>query len=105
MVEVYLYGNLRRFAQNGDNSRGGALRMEPRADETVDTLLMRMEMPLDEIHHIFLNGKLLVTRSGMARWLRFPQVRPDPFDWNLGTPVKSGDRIGLFGRDMAALVV
>ena len=41
----------------------------------------------------------------MARWLGYQQVRPDPFDWNLSTPVKPGDRIGLFGRDMAALVV
>ncbi len=105
MVEVHLYGNLRRYAQNGDSSRGSVLRMEPRADETVDTLLTRMEIPLDKIHHIFLNAKLLVTRSGMAKWLRYQQVRTDPFDWNLATPLKPGDRIGLFGRDMAALVV
>jgi hypothetical protein len=41
----------------------------------------------------------------MARWLGHRQVRANPFDWDLNVAVKSGDRIGLFGRDMGALVV
>jgi hypothetical protein len=41
----------------------------------------------------------------MANWLGYQQVRESPFDWDLKVPVKDGDRIGLFGEDMAALVV
>jgi hypothetical protein len=54
---------------------------------------------------VFLNHKLLATRSAMARWLQYRQVRSNPFDWDLTVPIQSGDRLGLFGRDMAALVV
>jgi hypothetical protein len=32
-------------------------------------------------------------------------MRSNPFDWDLDIPVKAGDRIGLFGRDMSALVI
>ena len=41
----------------------------------------------------------------MARWMGYQQVRKDPFNWDLNVAVKPSDRIGLFGRDMAALVV
>ena len=37
MVEVHLYGNLRRHAKKGDSGRGSVLRMVPRADETLET--------------------------------------------------------------------
>jgi hypothetical protein len=33
------------------------------------------------------------------------QVHENPLEWKLDVAVKAGDRIGLFGRDMAALVV
>ena len=41
----------------------------------------------------------------MAYWIRYQQVNENPLDWNLEVAVKAGDRIGIFGRDMAALVV
>jgi hypothetical protein len=41
----------------------------------------------------------------MAKWMGYPQVRTDPFDWKLDIPINPDDRIGLFGRDMAALVI
>ena len=41
----------------------------------------------------------------MAYRMGFQQVNEDPLDWNLEIALKEGDRIGLFGRDMAALVV
>jgi hypothetical protein len=64
-----------------------------------------MGVSTEDIYSIFLNGKLLAARSGMARWLGYQQIRSNPFDWDLNVPVKSNDRIGLFGRDMAALVI
>lgn len=102
-VDVHLYGKLRRFGRLPAPPH--ILQVEPVDDETMASLLERLEIPVDEIHSIFLNSKLLAARSGMARWIGYQQVRADPFDWNLNVPVKTGDRIGLFGRDMAALVI
>jgi len=53
---------------------------------------------------IFL-ATLLATRSAMAYWMRYQQVHKDPLEWKLDIPVKQGDRVGLFGKDMAALVI
>ena len=102
MVEIHLYGKLRRYAKD---SPDGIIRVTPESDETLDILIKRLGIPLDDIYSIFYNSKLLAARSGMASWIRYPQVRSTPFDWDLSITVQSSDRIGLFGRDMAALVV
>ncbi|KPJ77769.1 MAG: hypothetical protein AMJ54_06215 [Deltaproteobacteria bacterium SG8_13] len=102
-VDLHLYGKLRKFGDlPGDDP---VLQVVPDAGETLASLLERLNIPPAEIYSIFLNSKLLAARSGMARWIGYQQVRADPFDWNLKVPVKAGDRIGLFGRDMAALVI
>ena len=103
VVDIHIYGKLRRFVhQTGDDH---VLHVVPDDGETLASLLERIEIPADEIYSIFLNSRLLAARSGMARWIGYQQVRSDPFDWNLDVPVKAGDRVGLFGRDMAALVI
>lgn len=102
MVEIRLYGKLRRYA--GD-SPDGIIRVSPEPDESIEFLLKRLDIPLEDIYTIFYNSKLLAARSGMARWLGYQQVRSTPFDWDLSQTVALSDRIGLFGRDMAALVV
>ncbi|CAB1057557.1 hypothetical protein D1BOALGB6SA_2310 [Olavius sp. associated proteobacterium Delta 1] len=48
---------------------------------------------------------MLAARTGMASWIGYPQVRATPFAWDLSIAGQSSERIGLFGRDMAALVV
>jgi hypothetical protein len=45
------------------------------------------------------------TRSAIAHWIRYQQVHENALEWKLDIAVKAGDRIGLFGRDMAALVI
>jgi hypothetical protein len=102
MVEIRLYGKLRRYAKD---SPASIIRVSPEPNETLDILLKRLGIPLEDIYSVFFNSKLLAARSGMARWMGYQQVRADPFDWNLNATVKPSDRIGLFGRDMAALVV
>ena len=102
MADIHLYGKLRRFAdKNPDN----IIRVTPESNETVEMLLNRIGIPLEDIYSIFYNSKLLAARSGMASWIGYQQVRSSPFDWDLSITVQSSDRIGLFGRDMAALVV
>ncbi len=102
-VELHLYGKLRRYAQA--TGKGHIVHVAPDEDETLASMLERVGLPSSEIYSIFFNSKLLAARSGMARWIGYQQVRADPFDWDLKIAVKAGDRIGLFGRDMAALVV
>ncbi|MCL0073936.1 hypothetical protein M1O50_03540 [Dehalococcoidia bacterium] len=43
----------------------------------------------------------------MAPWLGYQQARSGVPNQNMGlnTPVRSGDRVGLFARNMAMLVV
>ena len=105
MAEIRLYGKLRRLVLAVPKSQAHIVRVSPKPRETLEMLLARMDIPMDEIYTIFFNAKVLATRSAMAKWLSYPQVRTDPFDWKLNILVKPNDRIGLFGRDMAALVI
>jgi hypothetical protein len=105
MAEIHLYGRLRRYAQDNQSDRGSVIRVPTGTDETLQMLLARLEIPVAEIYSIFFNSKLLAARSKMASWIGYRQVRTDPFDWNLNVPVQPADRIGIFGRDMSALVV
>ena len=105
MVEIRIYGKLRQYLKEPDTSRGRILKLSVEPEETVVAILGRIGIPLDAVYTIFLNSKLLASRSKMAYWMRYQQVRANPLDWELDVAVKAGDRIGLFGRDMAALVV
>jgi molybdopterin converting factor small subunit len=102
MVEVYLYGRLRRFAADPRPSQDSVVRLEPQLGETVRTTLERLGISPDEVFHVFLNGALLSTHNSMAPWLRYRRVGKGK---GLDTPVQAGDRVGLFARDMALLVV
>lgn len=105
MVEIRLYGKLRRYIQGETRPGDNVLRLDSEPDETLDMILARLQIPVGEIYSIFFNSKLLAARSGMASWIGYRQVNTDPFEWKLDIPLTSGDRIGLFGRDMAALVI
>ena len=105
MVEIHLFGKLRRYAKKTGEQADDVIKISPQADETIDSLLDRLGVSAEDIYSVFFNRKLLAARSGMASWLRHSQVRDNPFDWDLNIPVKPGDRIALFGSDMAALVV
>ncbi|NNL76947.1 MAG: hypothetical protein HKO68_11475 [Desulfobacterales bacterium] len=105
MVEIRLYGKLRRYAPDIQANQGNVIRVSTAPDETLQMLLDRLLIPVNEIYSIFLNSKLLAARTGMATWIGYRQIRADPFDWNLNVTLTSKDRIGLFGRDMAALVI
>ncbi len=105
MVEIHLYGKLRRFARESKAGHGNVIEAAPKSGETLEQLLARAGIPLDDIYTIFFNSKLLATRSPMAHWMGYQQVHANALEWRLDIAVKAGDRVGLFGRDMAALVV
>ena len=107
MVEIHLYGNLRRYAAAPRADRDSVIRVAPRPGETVETTLDRLGIEPAEVCHVFLNGVLLSTGNSMGTWLGYQATRasvPEQ-DAALGTPVRPGDRIGLFAHDMALLVV
>ena len=104
-VDIRLYGKLRRFVKESEADHDNLMRIALQPEETLKQLLARIGIPVDEIYSLFLNSRLLASRSLMAYRMGFQQVNEDPLDWNLEIVVGTGDRIGLFGRDMAALVV
>jgi len=105
MISIHLYGKLRQYAPNRSASGDSVIRLEALEDENLDSLLKRGGIDIHEIYTIFLNAKLLATHNSMARWLEYPQFQQNIHVWDLSTIIRDGDRIGLFGRDMAALVV
>jgi hypothetical protein len=102
MVEIHLYGHLRRYVPDPRPDRESVARLEPQPGETVRTALERLGISPDEIYHVFLNGTLLSTRNSMAPWLKYQENHADQ---GLDTQVQAGDRLGLFARDMALLVI
>ena len=105
MVDIRVFGKLRRFVKELEARRDNHMRVKLQPEETLQQLLGRIGIPVDEIYTIFLNSKLLASRSRMAYRMGYQQVNEDPLDWNLEIALKDEDRIGLFGSDMAALVV
>ena len=107
MLEIHLYGKLRRHAPDPRPDQESVVQITPISGETIGTLLTRLSIQPAEIGQIFLNGALLSTRNSMAPWLGYQQARggvPNQ-DMGLNTGVRSGDRVGLFARNMAMLVV
>ena len=105
MIEIRVYGKLRQKSSINEIRETGILHLTPESGETLNSLLGRISVNTEDAHSIFLNAKLLAARSNMARWLRYQGTTENPLDWNLDVPLNSGDRVGIFGRDMAALVV
>ena len=109
MVEIHLYGCLRRYAPDSRPDRESVVRLEPQPGDTVRATLERLGIPSTEVYHVFLNGALLFTHNSMAPWLDYQRagdsVPGRPPSHGLDTLVRPGDRVGLFARDMALLVV
>jgi hypothetical protein len=103
MVEIHVYGKLRRYVKDLQRDRNSAIILKSRPEETIASLLGHVGIPVDEINHIFFNSNLLATHTSTAPYLGYQQSRSDLFDWDLNIPVGDGDRIGLFGKDMPIL--
>ena len=82
MIEIHLYGKLRRFTVSLDPRRESTLLVPVDEGDTIRDIIERIGMPMDEVgSNIFLNGQLsLPTRA-----------------------VSDGDRLGVFPSDMALL--
>ncbi len=82
MIDVHLYGKLRRFSRDSDPRRESVLPMEARGEETISDIIGRIGIPHEELgRNIFLNGEV----SALDR------------------KVEDGDRLGIFPDDMQLL--
>ena len=107
MIEVYLYGDMCRYA-SGKTSNGASVINLPVADaQTVSEVLRQVGIKSAEVGHIFLNGQLLYTQSRMAPWLGYTRAeeRVPVGSSHFEVSLCSGDRVGVFPTGMSMLVV
>ena len=79
MIDVHLYGKLRRFTGDTNPRKEAVLRMEVEGGETISEVIRRIGIPPEELgRNVFLNGEV----SAPER------------------TVKDGDRLGIFPDNM-----
>jgi molybdopterin converting factor small subunit len=84
MVEVRLYGRLRRFAQDPRVTADSIAWVPLEGQATVEEVLRRLGIDPDaEVSNIFVNGRYSPEARRMV--------------------VRGGDRVGVFPKDMAML--
>ena len=84
MIEIHLYGNLRRFAENPAVNAESIARVEWRTGDTVADVLTRLGVDhTKEVSNIFING----TYHFRAREMK----------------ISDGDRLGVFPRNISLL--
>jgi len=82
MLEIHLYGKLRRYAADSDPRSESGARVPWAGSGTIADLVKRLGIPLEELgSNIFLNGRYAT----------------------LSSPITDGDRVGLFPDDMQLL--
>ncbi len=82
MIEVHLYGKLRRFTDNQDPALDSITYIPVEEGDTIEDITRRIGIPHEELgSNIFLNGEY----SALER------------------KVKAGDRLGVFPDDMQLL--
>jgi len=82
MIDVHLYGKLRRFAENRDARSESVIRVPWEPDDTVGAVAARIGIPIEELgSNLFVDGQYA----------------------DLDSPVSDGARLGLFPDDMQLL--
>ena len=82
MIEVHLYGKLRRFTDNQDPSHDSVIYIPVQNGDSIKDIIRRIGIPFEEVgSNIFLNGEYSA----------------------LGRKVNEGDRLGIFPDDMQLL--
>jgi hypothetical protein len=106
LIEVRLFGYLRRYATATLPQPGTVMHLPLAAGSTVGQVLAQLGIDLSEVSNIFVNGRLL-PRSAYPITLGYPLAAPQPLspDEYLTVPVQAGDRVGIFPRNMGAVVV
>jgi len=106
MIEVRLFGNLQRYATEPKAVPGTAMYLPAEDPKTLGQILHQIGIDPEEVSNVFVNGRLL-PRSTYPITLGYPLAVDDLLsgDGYLSVPVRSGDRLGIFPRNMASVVV
>ena len=84
MVEVHLYGDLRRFAENKEVDADSVAWVPWQSSDTVQTVLERLGIePAQDVSNVFVNGTYFYNARLMA--------------------VQDDQRLGVFPKNMGAL--
>jgi hypothetical protein len=79
MIEIHLYGKLRRFSEQKSPVKESVIFLEVFEGDSIQCIVSRLDIPLTELSSsIFLNGEYS----------------------SLNRSVKDGDRLGLFSDNM-----
>mgnify|MGYP005841767859 CR=1 FL=1 len=107
MVEIHLYGELGRYTGQTRPDRSSVVYLPIEDTLTIGKALQQMGIKPEEVGQVFLNGRLLSTRSKMAPWLGYQtaEERLPTSGTYLETLLRAGDRLGLFPPNMAILVI
>jgi len=82
MIEIHLYGKLRRFAKDQDPTSDSVVHMPAQEDDTIQRVLERLGVPMKEVgSNVFFNWQYSALTSR----------------------VKDGDRLAVFPDDMQLL--
>ena len=82
MIEVHLYGKLRRFTDNQDPIRDSIIYSSVQEGDTIEDIIRYINIPSEELgSNIFLNGEYSA----------------------LGRTVRDGGRLGIFPDNMQLL--
>jgi len=106
LIEIYLFGDLRRYISEPPPAPGTALHLPAENGGTLGGLLSRIGIDAEEVGNVFVNGRLL-PRSVYPITLGYQLAADGPLDLEsyLRQPVRSGDRLGVFPRKMSLVVV
>jgi hypothetical protein len=106
VVEVRLFGNLRRYVAGARPTTDTVLQLPVDEAKTVGQVFARVGIDPAEVGQVFINGRLL-PRSSYPITLGYLLAAEGPLtpEKYLGTPVRAGDRVGIFPRNMGAVVV
>ncbi|HNS51768.1 MAG TPA: hypothetical protein PKO09_11370 [Anaerolineae bacterium] len=106
MIEIRLFGNLRRHAPDAIPASDTILYLPAAETATVGQVLARIGIDPAEVSHVFLNGRLL-PRAAYPITLGYPLAAGQPLtpEGHWGMPVREGDRVGIFPRNMGVVVV
>ena len=111
MIEVRLFGDLRHYAGQAAAPSGVVVELFSGEVATVGQVLALLGIHATEVGNLFLNGRLLPlsteARATQAVHLGYQleHATPLPPEVALETPIKDGDRLGVFARKMGLLVV
>jgi hypothetical protein len=106
VVEVRLFGDLRRYVKGSRPATDTVLHLPMGEANTVGQVFARVGIDPAEVGNVFINGRLL-PRSTYPITLGYRLVTEGPLtpERYLGTPIRTGDRVGIFPRNMSAVVV